>query len=369
MDGGSVRRETYDEEVEVVSGESRPVPGEEPRKRSRAGWYALAGLVILGLLGWMAYPYAAQVFAGGSAEKPAPARPVQAAAAVAPAPPSGAPMTVLLPNNMTVAVPNDWIRTDTAGRAVAAAATPAAPPQTLDVRRDTAYSAIRNDDKGQAAAILNARFYADDIPQKEIREASDADLKALDGVLRARIETSSGGTLLAWTGSERRTINGITALVSDYRRGTGTTAFRVRMVRVFDMAHSLIMTVEYREDRAAELKPVTDRIIASLARAPGAQEDTTSPRLGCVETRGWNGGFGIRGDGAQGFRRQPPARRLRVPAPRGGFHLQAPRGGFHLHPPRDGHRGEPPRIGIRPPRRGHRDREGKVAAQPVTSCG
>lgn len=254
-----------DLDVEVVSGQSSPAPVARPK--SKAGWYVLAALIIIGGLGWLAYPYAGGLLARAGVtqpDKPAPAVPAPVAAR-----PSGADVTILLPHNISMQVPNDWITVNDDGRSDGDKAKAAAPPQdTIDARRDTVYAANRYDEKSEPIGILNAGFYPEEVTQKEVADASDADISALDKLLRGRIEKSTNGTLIGWTGTQRTTLNGLTALVSEYRRQSGATVFRVRLVRVFDAAQSFTVAVAYREDRADVLKPVTDRIIARIARTP-----------------------------------------------------------------------------------------------------
>lgn len=253
-----------DLDVEVVSGESSPAPAARPK--SRAGWYGLAALVIIGLVGWMAYPYAGGLMARAGATQPGKAAP---AAAPAAARPSGADVTILLPHGVSMQVPNDWLRVNDDGRAAGGKAGAATPqPDTIDARGDTVYAANRYDEKSEPIGILNAGFYPEEVTQQEVVNSSDKDILALDSLLRARIEKSTNGTLIGWTGTRRTMLNGLTALVSEYRRQSSATVFRVRLVRVFDAAQSFTVAVAYREDRADVLKPVTDSIIARIGRRP-----------------------------------------------------------------------------------------------------
>ncbi len=124
---------------------------------------------------------------------------------------------------------------------------------------------------GATAGIINARFYpTKDITQKDATLATISDIHELDQSIRTGIIQStqkSGMIVTSWEGTEKRSINGVTAFVTEYHRKSlnGSGIFRVRLIRVFDGAKSFTLTVSYLEAQSFFLQNITDRIISSLA--------------------------------------------------------------------------------------------------------
>jgi hypothetical protein len=134
---------------------------------------------------------------------------------------------------------------------------------------ELSFAANYYDDKSLTAAIFNVRYYrAQELTQDDARQASSADVKELDEVLRQSVVPgveASGNRLLVWRGTKRVDINGATAFVSEYRRSTPQGgAFRAQLVRVFNGPKTFTVTVSYREDQAFFLSPICDRVIRSI---------------------------------------------------------------------------------------------------------
>jgi hypothetical protein len=132
------------------------------------------------------------------------------------------------------------------------------------------YGANYYDDRRKTAGIFNIRFYSNlDITQSEASAVNYEDILELDAEIRKSLESSMdslGTRLLAWLGTTKRSINDVTAFVTEYRRSSKVQAgsFHVRLVRVFNSHKSFTITISYREDQKFLLKPICDRIIGSL---------------------------------------------------------------------------------------------------------
>ena len=131
---------------------------------------------------------------------------------------------------------------------------------------------------GETVGIINIRYYSNlDFTQNDSRQATLQDINALNATLKESIVksmTAAGMSVLSWTGTKKRTINGITVFVTEYRRKSikGIEAFRVRLIRVLAGDRSFTLTVSYAEEESASLKPITDRIINSL-KLSGIEEE------------------------------------------------------------------------------------------------
>lgn len=120
-----------------------------------------------------------------------------------------------------------------------------------------------------AIAAVNTRFYPyQTITQKEVQAFSAIEIKELDLQIREGISKSlqpTGLTILTWFDTRRMEINGISVLLSEYRRShPADFVYVVRLVRVLDAHQSFTLTVSYREDYEKSLRPVADKIILSL---------------------------------------------------------------------------------------------------------
>jgi len=140
----------------------------------------------------------------------------------------------------------------------------------FDYSSDLNYGANYYDDSGKTAGSMNIRYYPDSqISLAEARTAEQSDVRELDRALRESIVKASranGLSVLAWNGTSKKVINGITVFVTKYKRSpiNNNGNFKVRLVRVFDLNKSFTLTVSYREDQEYLLRPICDRIISSL---------------------------------------------------------------------------------------------------------
>jgi hypothetical protein len=140
----------------------------------------------------------------------------------------------------------------------------------FDASSDLNFGANYYDEAGKTAAIVNVRYYPDsEVSQLDARAAVQSDIRELDSALRESMVKAAqigGFSVLAWNGTIKQVINGITAFVTEYKRSPlkGNGNFKVRLVRVFNGGKSFTLTISYREDQEYLLRPIGDRIISSL---------------------------------------------------------------------------------------------------------
>jgi hypothetical protein len=169
-----------------------------------------------------------------------------------------------LPRNWVVLSKNQLITLDSTAQSRMELA------RIFDASSDLNFGANYYDEAGKTAAIVNVRYYPDiDVSQAEARAAGAADIRELDAALRESIVKAgqiNGFSVLAWNGTSKQVINGVTAFVTEYKRSplNNNGNFKVRVVRVFNGGKSFTMTVSYRENQEYLLRPICDRIISSL---------------------------------------------------------------------------------------------------------
>ncbi len=141
----------------------------------------------------------------------------------------------------------------------------------FDASLNNDFTANHFDATGLLAASVHVGYYRSlDLTQADAWRADAAEIAKLDAFLQTSVtETgrSGGYSILAWHGTTRQTFNGLTAFVSEYSRTLlrQPGSFRVRLVRVFDGPRSFTLNVSYRESDQHRLRPLCDRIVASLA--------------------------------------------------------------------------------------------------------
>jgi hypothetical protein len=135
---------------------------------------------------------------------------------------------------------------------------------------DLPFAANYYDDRGNVSAILNIRYYSDlNLSQADARSASDQDIQELDAAIKENLlqgMEALGMSITSWDGTSKAAINGIATFVTEYSRASLRSPgdFRVKLVRVFAEDRSFTLTASYLDSAAIMLRPITDRIIASL---------------------------------------------------------------------------------------------------------
>jgi hypothetical protein len=183
-------------------------------------------------------------------------------------------LPVKLPHGLQIELPKNWVVLSENQRITLDSAVQSREELAGEVfvaSSDLNFGANYYDDAGKTAAIINVRYYPNsEISQADVRASGISDISELDSAIRDSIIDAgqiNGFSVLAWNGTSKKTINGITAFVTEYQRSSMYTDgnFKVRLVRVFNKERSFTMTVSYREDQEHLLRPICDRIISSLS--------------------------------------------------------------------------------------------------------
>lgn len=180
---------------------------------------------------------------------------------------------VKLPLGVQLEVPQDWQVLSRNQRVpLESVATRTLRHSHFDASRDDSFAANYYDGPGRLLASMHLGFYKTlDFTQAEARNAPSAEIDELDAFLKnsmTQVSRTGGYSIRSWQGTQRQTISGITAFVSEYSRSMvkDEDYFRVRLVRVFDGPRSFTLSVSYRENNQLLLRAICDQIIASVRR-------------------------------------------------------------------------------------------------------
>jgi hypothetical protein len=181
---------------------------------------------------------------------------------------------VRLAENVVVELPADWtvVEGGPRGKGEATVEERAGWRHEIDAASALRFAADAYDEAGHVAARLAVRYHPwQKLSGRDVAGAGDGELQALDRAAREAVEKSAQklGVSVDWKGTTKRELAGSAALLTEYERSPydGNGRFNVRMLRVFDGPRSFTVTVSYREGDAERLRPVCDRILASLRRA------------------------------------------------------------------------------------------------------
>jgi hypothetical protein len=181
-------------------------------------------------------------------------------------------INILLPKGVSIDLPRNWMILSSNQRATL--------DTSIQSRLDLSaiqqpvsqlpFAANLYNDDGVTIGILNLRYYPDmDLTQDNVRSFSKVDVEAFDSMLQEKMREDMqriNMSISSWNGTILKEINGITALISDYRRASlmGLGDFRVRLVRVLNREKSFTLTISYLDSASMLLLPITDRIISSI---------------------------------------------------------------------------------------------------------
>lgn len=181
-------------------------------------------------------------------------------------------ISIILPHGVTVDLPRNWQALTNKQRITLDTSVQARHERAhgFDASSDLNFAANYYDDSGRVVAIMNIRYYPKlDISQTDAQAMTAADSKELDKALQEsffRGSAAGGYRIVRWLGTSKQNINGAIAFLTEYSRSAieGNGNFRVRLVRIFNVNQSFTLTVSYREQDEYLLRPICDRIIASL---------------------------------------------------------------------------------------------------------
>jgi hypothetical protein len=185
---------------------------------------------------------------------------------------------VKLPHGVRIEIPKNWKVMSNDQRVTNEAFVQAIAEQLGEVKSDylesdyLEFAARYFDETGKVAATVMLLYDPDtDITQEDIRVSTTAEVNELDAELRklmARFKSlpAGGFTILDWRGTKKRVINGVRALVTEYKRSptNNNGNFIVFMVNVFNREKSFQMMVSYRENQGFVMRPICEKIISSL---------------------------------------------------------------------------------------------------------
>jgi len=125
-------------------------------------------------------------------------------------------------------------------------------------------------DDGAVMAMLNVRYYPKmSLSQSEVQSITHDELGAFDRIGKQKVVESLRAAkleLLSWKGTELKVLGGQSAFVVEYQRKSmrDSGAFAVRLIRLFRGGRSFTVTVSHRVSASTLLRPITDRIIATI---------------------------------------------------------------------------------------------------------
>ena len=175
-----------------------------------------------------------------------------------------------LPHGVRIELPSNWTAYSNSKRTTLAAFTQAQ-VERLNSREpevEMPFAASLYDDDGLVSATMSIRYYpALPLSQNDAAGSTGQDLIELDEALRRTVipgAESGGQRVLAWRGTRKATINGVTAFVSEYRVSAPKGGpFAVRLVRVYNLKNSFTLILSYREGNAL-LEPIVDRVVRTM---------------------------------------------------------------------------------------------------------
>jgi len=172
-------------------------------------------------------------------------------------------VTVDLPRNWSVMSDNDRITLDAWRESVLES------HNLSEEKSEVPFSAHYFDNSGGAAATFSIRFYPNlTITKSESIAADSTFIKELDiGIKNNFIKgvTASGGHVINWLGTTKKSINNSVYFISESRqlspKGIG---FKGILVRHFNAEKSFTIIISYQEDQEYFLKPICNKIIGSI---------------------------------------------------------------------------------------------------------
>jgi hypothetical protein len=177
---------------------------------------------------------------------------------------------VNLPHGVYIELPNNWTALSDSKRTTLAAFTQAQVERlkSKEPEVELPFAASLYDDDGLVSATMNIRYYpALLLSQKDASRFTSQDVLELDESLKRTVipgAESMGQRVLAWRGTNKLNINGLTAFVSEYRvSAVKGGPFVVRLVRVFKMEDSFTLSLSFREDNLL-LEPIVARVIQTM---------------------------------------------------------------------------------------------------------
>jgi len=175
-------------------------------------------------------------------------------------------VTIDLPRNWSVNSDNKRITLDTWKESVLES------HKLTDVENSIPFAANYYDERGEISGTFAIRFYPNiAVSQAEALTADSVFIKELDAGVRDNFTKgyeASGGKVIAWLGTIKKSINNSVYFISESRqlppRGV---AMRGILVRYLNSGKSFTIIISYREDQEYFLRPIYDKTIRSIQMA------------------------------------------------------------------------------------------------------
>ena len=172
-------------------------------------------------------------------------------------------ITVDLPRNWSVMSDNQRITLDTWKESVLEA------HRLSDIENGLPFAANYYDDRGETAGTFAIRIYPSIVvTQSEAATADSLFIKELDEGVRENFTKgyeASGGQMVAWLGTTKKSINDSVYFISESRQLSPLGAgIRGILVRYLNAEKSFTIIITYREDQEYFLRPICDKIISSI---------------------------------------------------------------------------------------------------------
>jgi hypothetical protein len=181
-------------------------------------------------------------------------------------------VTVVLPHGVRVDLPKNWKAVSrnemvTIGAAIESSLSKVS---VVDASSRMDYMANLYDEANKVSSAMNIRYYPEmPVSQETVRAFTLADIQGVDAILHEQVSkgiAAIGATILDWHGTKMVTVNGYATLLTEYKRSpiNNNGVFVVRLARVINGSKSFTITVSYRENQNLLLRPICDKIIASI---------------------------------------------------------------------------------------------------------
>jgi hypothetical protein len=178
-------------------------------------------------------------------------------------------VTADLPRNWTVMSSNKRITLEAWKESVLEA------NNLVSVKADFPSAVNCYNDEGDSIASISILFYPNlEISEAEAVSSGERFVRELDEGVKENYEKgvkASGGRMVKWIGTTKRTINGSIYFVSQGQflpprsdKSLGTHINKTILVRYLNASNSFTIIIAYREDQNFFLEPIVDKFIRSI---------------------------------------------------------------------------------------------------------
>jgi hypothetical protein len=172
---------------------------------------------------------------------------------------------VRINNKINVKLPKNWVIISDNGLTTLNSVIESATVTTSTVR----FQANLKNDKGQPITTAQIYEWNSKLNQRDISKWSEYEINQYDTDMHNQSQTQLaqlGGTVSNWYKTEKIQINGLSILVSKYRRLSQNPDghFIVKVLRVYSGNNSFSFVISYHEEAPIPLNPLVEKIISTL---------------------------------------------------------------------------------------------------------